>query len=66
MTYTTHTSIPSEDDVSMVLLRSKTHTVTKLKVLLRSLGTRPSLAEEEEGPVNLHTYKFEVRGISAE
>ena len=33
-----------------------------------SLGTRPSLAEEEEGLVNLHTYmyKFEVRGISAE
>ena len=28
-----------------------------------SLGTRPSLAEEE-GLVNLHTYKFEVRGIS--
>ena len=33
---------------------------------LDSLGTRPSLAEEEEGLVNLHTYKFEVRGISAE
>ena len=31
-----------------------------------SLGTRPSHAEEEEGLVNLHTYKFEVRGISAE
>ena len=31
-----------------------------------SLGTRPSLTEEEEGLVNLHTYKFEVRGISAE
>ena len=32
-----------------------------------SLGTKPSLAEEEEeGLVNLHTYKFEVRGISAE
>ena len=32
-----------------------------------SLGTRPSLAEEEEeGLVNFHTYKFEVRGISAE
>ena len=31
-----------------------------------SLGTRPSLAEEEEGLVNLRTYKFEVRGISAE
>ena len=32
---------------------------------LPSLGIRPSLAEEE-GLVNLHTYKFEVRGISAE
>ena len=31
-----------------------------------SLGARPSLAEEEEGLVNLHTYKFEVRGILAE
>ena len=31
----------------------------------RSLGTRPSHAEEEEGLVDLHTYKFEVRGISA-
>ena len=31
-----------------------------------SLGTRPSHAEEEEGLVNLHAYKFEVRGISAE
>ena len=30
-----------------------------------SLGTRPSHAEEEESLVNLHTYKFEVRGISA-
>ena len=29
-----------------------------------SLGTRPSHAEKE-GLVNLHTYKFEVRGISA-
>ena len=34
-------------------------------VLYPSLGIRPSHAEEEEGPVNLHTYKFEVRGISA-
>ena len=25
-----------------------------------SLGTRPSHAEEEEGLVNLHTYKFEA------
>ena len=33
---------------------------------LVSLGTRPSHAEEEEGLVNLHTYKFEVYGISAE
>ena len=31
-----------------------------------SLGTRPSHTEEEEGLVNLHTHKFEVRGISAE
>ena len=31
-----------------------------------SLGTRPSLAEEEEGLVNLRTHKFEVRGISVE
>ena len=31
-----------------------------------SLKTRPSHAEEEEGLVNLHTYKFEVHGISAE
>ena len=30
-----------------------------------SLGTRPSHAKEEEGLVNLHTYKFEVRGILA-
>ena len=35
-TCTTRTSIPSEDDVSTVLLRSKTHTVTKLKVLSRN------------------------------
>ena len=32
-TCTTLTSIASKDDVSTVLLRSKTHTVTKLKVL---------------------------------
>ena len=31
-----------------------------------SLGTRPLLAEEKKGLVNLHTHKFEVRGISAE
>ena len=30
-----------------------------------SLGARLSHAEEEEGLVNLHTYKFEVHRISA-
>ena len=29
------------------------------------LGARPSRMEEEEGLVKLHTYKFEVHGISA-
>ena len=33
-------------------------------MLTHSLGTRPLHAEEEEGLVNLHTCKFEVRGIS--
>ena len=37
-----------------------------MRSLGTSLGTRPSLAEEEEGLVNLHTYKFEVRRISVE
>ena len=34
-----------------------------VSIMIISLGTRPLHAEEEEGLVNLNTYKFEVHRI---
>ena len=52
--------------ITLVLIIDNDKIIIHTSKCTSSLGTRPSLAEEEEGLVNLHTYKFEVRGISAE
>ena len=58
-------SISSSSLMTCTPVHLYTHTNLYCLCMSTSLGTRPSLAEEEEGLVNLHTYKFEVRGISA-
>ena len=57
---------PLEQNFAVVYILASYPGHLGLGMRLVSLGTRPSHAEEEEGLVNMHTFKLEVRGISAE